>query len=669
MLDLSKLNPEQREAVTHTKGPLLILAGAGSGKTRVIVHRVTYLLERGVDPSSILAVSFTNRAVREMQERVLEMVSSKKQVGGLTLSTFHSLGVQILRREIARLDYPRKFAIYDAGDQLALVKRAMKDLRIADNDFDPKLMLEEISKAKNRLESPRQQADPLLRKVYDGYMRSMRSCGAVDFDDLIYLPVCLLRDDPEVLAHWSGRYKYIMIDEYQDTNRSQLNMVNSLASVHGNLCVVGDDDQSIYGWRGSDVENIRRFPDEYPGARTIMLTQNYRCSANILEAANKVIAESENRFPKKLWTESDGGQKIGLTVLENEEEEALSVINKLMQLKFEQQLKWSDIAIMYRTNAQSRLMEETLRTERVPYRLVGGQKFFERREVRDAVAYLRVLHRPEDELALRRIINYPARGIGNTTIERLHEYTKTHGTSFYGACLQYEQNSLLSTGQKKAVGAFVSLIEEFRPRLSDPTKFSEVFASLIEELRFTTHLYKEYENLSEAKRRVENIGSLLNGMVQYEERFKEKGSLEDYLERICLEPTDEKEEEDDDKVTLITLHGAKGLEFPVVFLVGMEEGFMPYYRMNGWDVDVEEERRLCYVGITRAKRWLYFSYALKRRRFGKLEERSPSRFLDNIPSDLFRVIGAHASVTESTEEEKEKKISSFFSGISSLLDG
>ncbi len=668
MVNLSHLNPEQREAVTHTKGPLLILAGAGSGKTRVIVHRVAYLLEKGVDPEHILAVSFTNRAVREMEERVADMVNAPKLVKKLTLSTFHSLGVKILRRNISSLGYPNKFAIYDQGDQLALVKRAMQNLRVSDKEFEPKQLLEEISNAKNRLESPEQQTDSLVREVYAGYQTAMKHCGAVDFDDLIYLPLVLLRDEPEVKAYWAGRYRYIMVDEYQDTNPSQFELVRLLADVHGNLCVVGDDDQSIYGWRGSDIENIRQFPKQFEGTRTIMLTQNYRCSGNILEAANLVIAESADRYPKRLWTESGDGQKINLTVVQNEEEEATSIVNKLHQLKFDKNLKWSDFSIMYRTNAQSRLFEEKLRGERIPYKLVGGQKFFERREVRDAVAYLRTLQRPEDELAVRRIINYPNRGIGPTTIERLNQHMERRGCTFYTACQQTNQNPDLSKAQQNTVDTFVELLEEYRKKIQSSPNFAEVFREFLQEVRLTHHLYKEYDNLTEAKRRVENVDALLNGMFQYVERFKDEGSLDDYLDRICLDQNDNKDEEEfQNSVTLITLHGAKGLEFPVVFIAGVEEGLMPYFRTSGWTMDLEEERRLCYVGITRAKQWLYLSYSMERRRFGQLEERSPSRFLEQIPGRLLRIVGAHGSASESTKEEKEEKISSFFSNIQSML--
>lgn len=667
-VDLSTLNPEQRDAVTHTKGPLLILAGAGSGKTRVIVHRVAYLLEKGVDPTNILAVSFTNRAVREMEERVAEMVGNAKLARKLTLSTFHSLGVKILRRDISRLGYPKKFAIYDMGDQLALVKRAMQDLRVSDKEVEPKKLLEEISNAKNRLEGPKQQTDTLIREVYAGYQTAMMHCGAVDFDDLIYLPVVLLRDEPEVKEYWAGRYRYIMVDEYQDTNPSQFELVRLLADIHGNLCVVGDDDQSIYGWRGSDIENIRQFPKQFEGTKTIMLEQNYRCSGNILEAANLVIAESADRYPKRLWTQSSEGQKISLTAVQNEDEEAQSIVNKLHQLKFDKDLKWSDFSIMYRTNAQSRMFEEKLRQERIPYRLVGGQKFFERREVRDAVAYLRMLHRPEDELAVRRIINYPNRGIGPTTIERLNHFMNIRACTFYEACLMADENQELSKAQMNTVESFVELIEEYRTKMKESGSFAQTFREFLQEIRLTHHLYKEYDNLTEAKRRVENIDALVNGMFQYVERVKDEASLDDYLDLICLDQSDNKDEEEfQNSVTLITLHGSKGLEFPVCFIAGVEEGLMPYFRTSGWTMDLEEERRLCYVGITRAKRWLFLSYAMERRRFGQLEERSPSRFLDQIPGRLLRIVGAASSATDSTAEEKEQKISSFFSNMQSLL--
>lgn len=668
---LAHLNPEQREAAAHIDGPLLILAGAGSGKTRVIVHRIAYLLEQGFDPSSILAVSFTNRAVREMEERVAHMINNPKQVKKLTLSTFHSLGVKILRRDLARLGYPKKFAIYDAGDQLALIRRSMKQAKVSEKEVDPQSLLLLISQAKNKFEEPEDQRDPMFAEVYAGYERSMRSCGAVDFDDLIRLPVKMLREEKAVHKYWAGRFKQIMIDEYQDTNRAQLLMVQELASIHKNLCVVGDDDQSIYGWRGSDVENIRQFSRQYSDTKVVMLTQNYRCSANILEAANKVIEKGKGRYAKKLWTQSESGSKLQLAVQETEDQEAHFVVDHLYKLKHEFDLSWKDISIMYRTNAQSRAFEEQLRNDRIPYKLVGGQTFFERKEIRDLIAYLRIINTPSDEIAVRRIINYPTRGIGDTTIDRLAKYATLHQITFYEACTQVESNQEIGSLQQRAVMGFVELMSDFRRQHNEGTlSLQELINSMISQLRLKNAMYKEYDDLNEAKRRIDNMSSLVNAVSQYEERFPNP-SLDDYLERVMLDQRldDKKDkEQDDDAVTMITLHGAKGLEFPVVYLVGFEEGFMPYYRPRE-ACNVEEERRLCYVGITRAKKRLIITRAKERKRFGRKMEREPSRFLSDIPRSLVEYIdGSTPVAAKKTPEEREARFKDFFSKIREITD-
>lgn len=661
---LSQLNPEQREACAHIHGPLLILAGAGSGKTRVIVHRIAYLLEQGFSAKSILAVSFTNRAVREMEERVASMLSNPKDVRRLTLSTFHSLGVKILRRDIERMGYPKKFAIYDFGDQVSLIRRAMKEARVSEKEVEPKSILIDISNAKNRFEGPEDQTDPMFREVYGKYERFMKTCGAVDFDDLIRLPVKMLQEEAAVRKYWAGRFKQIMIDEYQDTNRAQLLMVQELASIHGNLCVVGDDDQSIYGWRGSDVENIRQFARQFTDTKTVMLTQNYRCSGNILEAANRVIEKGKGRYAKELWTESKPGSKLSMAILDNEEKEAHFVVDHLYRIKHEYGLSWNDIAILYRTNMQSRAFEEQLRNDRIPYRLVGGQTFYERKEIRDIVAFLRVIQSPQDELAVRRIINYPPRGIGDTTVDRIATYARLHDCTFYAACAEVELNEHVGTAQQKAVHTFVELIDTLRDDYEEGGKLSELFKQLIKQIRLQNALYKEYPDLSEAKKRIDNVDALLSAVMQYEERYPDP-SLEDYLERICLDNRPEKkdEEEEEEAVTMITLHGAKGLEFPVVYLVGLEEGFLPYYRPKEV-CQVEEERRLAYVGITRAKRRLIMTRVRERNRFGKKLEREPSRFLLDIPQNLLNYVTGETPVAEvKTPEEREKRFKDMFAKI------
>ncbi len=678
MVSVAHLNPEQREAVLHQNGPLLILAGAGSGKTRVIVHRIAHLLSQGEAAEGILAVSFTNRAVREMEERVSSMIKDPTIVKKLTLSTFHSLGVKILRQELSRLHYPKRFTIYDPSDQLSLLRRVMRENRIDEAFHNPKELLAAISQAKNLFLDPNDLVHTthhalynnvmVLKKTYALYEDGLRTCGAVDFDDLIRLPVKIFRAFPDALHAWSNRFRQIMIDEYQDTNRAQLLMVDCLASVHKNLCVVGDDDQSIYGWRGSDVSNILHFGKQFPGAHTIMLTQNYRCSAHILDAANKVIAKNQNRYDKSLWTDALPGARIGLAVLPDEEKEARYTVEQLFEIKHAEKRPWRDFAILYRTNAQSQSFEEILRQERIPYKLVGGQTFFERKEIKDTLAYLKVLNLPNDEISLRRIINYPSRSIGTTTIDHIADALREgRFDSFYQACEHADQIEALTPAARNAVLEFVRFIEDFRARAERST-LSALTLELLQELRLFQHLHREYKNPNEAKSRIDNLSSLVNAIEQYERRV-DRPSLDDYLERISLDSRNDDDDQDDEKdhVTLITLHGAKGLEYPVVFLVGMEDGFLPFYR-QGEEPDVEEERRLCYVGITRAKQRLYLFRALERRRFGRNLERDPSRFLADIPKELTFFLQAEQQRQAQTEEERDKKFKSFFSEINSLLN-
>jgi superfamily I DNA/RNA helicase len=668
MVRLEELNPEQRAAASHIDGPLLILAGAGSGKTRTLVYRIAYMLERGINPTNILAVSFTNKAVREMEERVAAMISSPELARKMTLSTFHSLGVKMLRRDITKLGYPKKFTIFDPGDQLAMVRRVMREKTIDEKVFEPKEMLADISMAKNKLLDPQDTHPLVLREIYQAYQNGLRASGAVDFDDLFYLPVRLLREFPEVKRHWSQRFKYIMIDEYQDTNYVQLTLVRELAEEHKNLCVVGDDDQSIYGWRGSDVENIRQFHRHFDGTKVVKLTQNYRCSGNILKAANVVIGKGKDRFAKELWTSSGDGPQLGMVVTEDEAEEAQFVVENLHALCFSEQRKWSDAAILYRTNAQARIFEEMLRNERIPYRLIGGQKFYERKEIRDMLAYFRVIYQAEDEIALRRILNYPSRGIGVTTVNKLTAYAQEHGLSFYETCKNASVLPTLAPAARKAVGKFVEMIQKYRHRTQDELMSSWV-PDLLEDINIHNTLYREYPKLSEATRRLEHLEVLQRSITSYESRAQDP-TLEDFLERVCLDTNndDDKDETDENAVTLMTLHSAKGLEFPVVYLVGMEEGLMPFVRNPTDGCDLEEERRLCYVGITRAKNHLFLTRAESRNRYGKRLERTPSRFLDDIPEDVIKWMGkADAGNTSTTEEEKEEKFTNFFSSLKAGL--
>ncbi len=661
------LNPEQMAAVHHEKGPLLILAGAGSGKTRVIVNRIVHLLKNGVNPYNILAVSFTNKAVKEMAERVTEMIKSPERVRKLTLCTFHSLGVRILRQGIDLLDYPRKFTIYDPADQLAMIRNVMRLKKIDEKQYDPKSFLYAISDAKNAFQEPETIKDVMLREVFLAYDEGLRACGAVDFDDLIRLPVLLMRKFPSVRQKWASRYEQIMVDEYQDTNQAQFLMVKELASVHNNICVVGDDDQSIYGWRGSNVENIRQFHKHFEGTSIIKLTQNYRCSGNILKAANKVIERSEGRYSKELWTEQDDGELIGMAVLENELEEAKFVVQSIQKLRYFEHRPYSDFAIMYRTNAQSRPFEEALRKEKIPYRLIGGTKFFDRKEIRDILAYLKVFHQPKDEISLRRILNYPPRGIGTTTVDKISKYARSHDIPFIQSCREIEQNDEIASAPKKRVLEFVALLDSYARRFKTGGNLHEIVKELLEEIQFSSTLYKEYKEIREAQKKLENIEALVESIVQYQEEAA-RPTLAGYLDQVSLDTTGEDDSQEDENarpsVTLITLHGAKGLEFPIVYLVGMEEGFLPYYRREESETDLEEERRLCYVGITRAKEKLFLSRALERRRLGNTELREPSRFLGDIPKSLFKMMGLLADPKDKlSPEELDEKVNEFFKNI------
>jgi DNA helicase-2/ATP-dependent DNA helicase PcrA len=675
MVSLSHLNHQQHQAVCHTQGPLLILAGAGSGKTRVIVHRIAYLLAQGVDPHCILAISFTNRAVHEMAERVASMIKDRQAVSKLTLSTFHSLGAKILREEIYHLDYPTKFTIYDPSDQLSLLRGIMREHRIDEDIHSPRDLLAGISMAKNLFLDPQDLHHIthrecysniiLLKQIYTAYENGLHTCGAVDFDDLIRLPVKIFKQFPDVQRAWSDRYSQIMIDEYQDTNRAQLLMVEALAEVHKNICVVGDDDQSIYGWRGSDIKNILNFEKQFPKTTVIMLTQNYRCSGNILAAANTVIAQNTQRYCKELWTEANHGPRIGLAILKDEEAEARYVTDHLRQIKYEDQRPWRDFAVMYRTNAQSRSFEDIMRQERIPYILIGGQDFFERKEIKDVLSYLKLIHLSSDEIALRRVINYPTRSIGDTSIKHLFNAVRCgQYKTLYEACVNANHITTLSTHARKSILEFVALIERYRNKATTHLP-SVLTRDLIEEIRLFQSLYREYKTTDEAKNRIDNLSSLINAIEQYE-RHKVLPSLDDYIERVSLNQRadDDDKNSDKDAVTLITLHGAKGLEYPVVYLVGFEEGLLPFYR-QGEKPDLEEERRLCYVGITRAKQRLYLTHTQERRRFGRTLQTEPSRFLEDIPQDL--IASLQLEQNSSSEEELDRKVQSLFSNIQSIL--
>ncbi len=647
---INSLNPEQKKAVLTTEGPLLILAGAGSGKTRVLTHRIAYLIEQGIRPFNILAITFTNKAAREMKERVAAITPQGDEVW---VSTFHSTCVRILRREIDKIGYTNKFTIYDADDSERLIKNILKEMNISDKVYQPKMLMSAIGEQKDKLVGPNAYAkqvekDFRMKKVadiYKAYQKHLKDNNALDFDDLIFKCVELFSTHPEVLEKWQDKFRYIMVDEYQDTNASQYQLVRLLASKYNNLCVVGDDDQSIYGWRGADIHNILDFEKDFKGTVTIRLEQNYRSSENILNAANAVIKNNTIRKSKTLRTEAEAGSILHFYSAENDLAEAAFITSKI-QAGVEKGGKYSDYAILYRNNALSRVLEEALVKQSVPYRLFGGTRFYDRKEIRDIMGYLKVLNNPNDDLSIRRIINVPKRGIGDATIAKIGEAASENGISFYSALLSVDAIPELKT-KAKQLNAFAELLVELREKAEQ-----ENAADLIEEILDITGYRKELENenTDEARGRIENLQELVNKAVEFGE-CKEEATLSDFLEEVALVADVDGYTEGADTVVLMTLHSSKGLEFPTVFIAGFEESIFPGYRAmtSGIPSDMEEERRLCYVGITRAKKELYFTAAASRMQFGNRVSNMPSRFLQEIPPSLI-------------EQEKAKLFSSMPQG-------
>ena len=644
---MKKLNPQQFQAVRQTEGPLLILAGAGSGKTQVITSRIVHLLtDKGIPAENILAVTFTNKAAREMRERVVGMAS--KRAEGIIISTFHSLGVRILRRDIKALGFKANFSIYSSSDQAGVLRQAMRECNIDPKQIDPDTILWRISGAKNKLIGPREfkatsddRFELATAAIYPRYQELLKGFNAIDFDDIIMLSVKLLQTDPAILNHWQQRFSHIMVDEYQDTNASQYLLISLLAHRHGNLCVVGDDDQSIYGWRGAEVRNILNFDRDHTGCRVIKLEQNYRSTSTILDAANSVIKNNSLRSDKALWTALGKGREIDLIVAESEEDEAARVVESMLLAQFKDKLSWSDLAILYRSNSQSRAFEERLRQERIPYVVIGGQQFYERKEVRDAIAYLKVIDNPSDEASLLRIINFPRRGIGDNTLVRLNQWSQERDLPLFRVLGRVREIPDISEASKKAVEGFHTLMkgvmESFRNM-----RMGEQVNALFNRLRLEDELYRTLNDANQARKRIENIEQVVNSLAVYEER-NPQGTLSDFLERISLldedKPADDDKEHGHNAVTLMSLHSSKGLEFSHVYLVGMEEDLLPHKRSIEEDPSVAEERRLCYVGITRARQHLTISRCLTRRKYGAVEQRNPSRFLAEIPEHLLNQPG------------------------------
>jgi ATP-dependent DNA helicase pcrA len=638
---LEGMNERQKEAVQHTQGPLLIMAGAGSGKTRVLTHRMAYILaEEEVHPWNILAITFTNKAAREMKERVSQLVGS--QAEDMWVSTFHSMCVRILRRDIELLGYQRSFTICDPSEQQTAMKRILKKLDIDSEKYDYRMILNRISQAKNDLEDVEEfskkytgYVEQIIAKCYREYQKELAKSMTLDFDDLIMLTVQLFQKYPETLHYYQQKFQYIHVDEYQDTNHAQYRLVTMLAKKFKNICVVGDADQSIYGWRGADMSNILEFEKDYQNAKVVLLEQNYRSTKMILQAANHVIENNINRKVKKLWTENEEGQPITYYRAQSEQDEGRYVLSQIQSL-LRDGYHYDDFAILYRTNAQSRVMEENLLKSNIPFRLVGGQRFFERLEIKDLLAYLRLIVNPQDDLSFRRIVNSPKRGVGATSLEKLSNFASMHQFSLLEASSQ-TAISPLSGKAAKALEKFAEMIEDLR-KMQEFLSISEFVEQVIEKTGYLAAL--EQQHTMEADARIENIQEFISVAKQFEQDRLEKESedspLLQFLTDLSLVSDADSDDGDGRMVTLMTLHAAKGLEFPVVFIIGLEEGIFPSLRsmMENGD-DVEEERRLAYVGITRAEQKLFLTNAYSRLLYGRTQTNRPSRFIVEIGEDLF----------------------------------
>ena len=634
---VKNMNSEQSEAVRTTEGPLLIMAGAGSGKTRVLTHRIAYLLdEKDVSPYNILAITFTNKAAKEMNARVEHLVGEEAQV--IWMSTFHSMCVRILRRDADRIGIERNFTIIDPTDQKSVIKDVLKSENIDSKRFEPRMFIGAISNLKNELKTPedaQKEANDfhsqMVATVYKGYQRQLSRNEALDFDDLIMTTINLFERVPETLEYYQNKFQYIHVDEYQDTNKAQYTLVKLLANKFKNLCVVGDSDQSIYGWRGADIQNILSFEEDYPEAKTIFLEQNYRSTKNILNAANEVIKHNSERKPKGLWTANSGGDKIQYYEAMTERDEAEYVVKEIMKHQRSGK-KYSEMAILYRTNAQSRVLEETFMKSNIPYTMVGGQKFYDRKEIKDLLSYLRVIANSNDDISLQRIINVPKRGIGPSSVEKIQTYALQNNISMFDALAEVDFIGL----SKKVTQECISFYEMIQNLIKEQEflEISEIVDEVLQKSGYRDMLDREQS--IESRSRLENLDEFMSVPKDYEENTPlEEQSLINFLTDLSL-VADIDEANTQNGVTLMTMHSAKGLEFPIVFIMGMEESLFPHIRAikSEDDHEMEEERRICYVAITRAEELLYITNATTRMLFGRSQSNMPSRFLKEIPEDL-----------------------------------
>lgn len=648
---LEGLNDKQYEAVINTDGPCLVIAGAGSGKTKVLTHKIAYLMqEKDIKPWNILAITFTNKAANEMKERVEALVGDDAK--DMWIGTFHSICVKILRRFIDRIGFDHSFVIFDTSDQRTLIKECLKDLKIDDKMFTDRIVQFEISNAKNDMKEPEEYEAMVkgdyrrekIASVYNLYQRRLKENNAIDFDDIINYTIKIFKENDDVLDYYTNKFNYILVDEYQDTNKSQFTLIRLLAKAHGNITVVGDNDQGIYSFRGADISNILNFEKDFKGTKIIKLEQNYRCTQNILNAANSVIKNNEVKYKKKLWTENEEGALPTFHVSDDEYDEGRYIVEEINHLRREEYYKYSDFAILYRMNSQSRAIEEILRREDIPYKIVGGLKFYERKEIKDIIAYLRLINNPSDNLALKRIINEPKRGIGKTSLDKIQAISEQTGIPMYQIIKEADQYGL-SRVYSNAQG-FIEVIEDLISKKDEYT-ITELIKHTLKETGYTKAL--EDENSIEAENRIENLEEFLTVAVQFEEEEADN-DLSTFLEGITLSSDIDGMDDEEESVTLMTLHSAKGLEFPVVFLVGMEEGIFPGYKSIGEPKELEEERRLCYVGITRAKNNLYLTCSRQRTMFGSTSCNPVSRFVKEIPENMLE----GANEIESEPENKFK---------------
>ena len=650
------LNDKQKEAVLATEGPCLVIAGAGSGKTKVLTHKIAYEIANGVKPWNILAITFTNKAANEMKERIEKLIGDAAK--DLWMGTFHSICVKILRRYIDRIGYKTDFVIFDTSDQKTLIKECIKALKVDDKLFTDRGVLTEISNGKNEMLEPKaygvKYAGDFRREkiaeLYTLYQQKLKENNALDFDDIINLTIKILTENPDVLDYYTEKFQYVLVDEYQDTNKAQFMLVSMLASKYGNITAVGDNDQGIYSFRGADISNILNFERDFPGTKIIKLEQNYRCTGNILKAANAVIKHNENKYDKKLWTQNEEGKIPCIYNGEDEYDEARYIVEQIEHLKREEYYKNSDFVVLYRMNAQSRAIEDILMREGLPYKVIGGLKFYERKEIKDIIAYLRLIHNPADNLSLKRIINEPKRGIGKTSLDKVQEISENSGIPMYEIIKEadkYELNRVYANSRE-----FIEQIEYLREQ-KDKIKISDLIKETLNKTGYTKAL--ELENSVEAETRIENLEEFLTVAIEFEEQEADN-TLAEFLENITLSSDIDGMEDQEDSITLMTLHSAKGLEYPVVFLVGMEEGIFPGYKSIGEPQALEEERRLFYVGITRAKQYLYLTCAKHRTIFGATSYNQVSRFVQEIPEELLE---GYAEMVNSGSNEDEFKDSGY----------